>query len=566
MSWNSLVNLSMGNWTRPIPLTNSFGILVPPGGQKLPELFNIQPHERVLDLGGGSQPLPRADVVVEPNLDDGVHRGGRAASVDARTMQARAESLPFDDKSFDFVHCRQVLEHVDDPLAACREIMRVGRRGFLETPRKGYDVLFGPNPSHQWFVSSVDGALVFERRPFVCHPFGHPGLGPLPSSPEGQVAIHWEFANVVNTQFYWEEGFDVEVHDDPQGFRYTNDLHAGLAHLDSALCGLLQPGSPPEHRLADAQAACARMPGSAHAHAVRAIWLAQAGRPQESSLAVDQVRALAGQDFVDRWLLAMQQGDFSLLRPEPLEMDRLYWQRHSGPAGVNLQAMAANPARREAPRFARSPRLSRFARQDDPSLQSLVFPLPAPWWSRGHEYAWAMEFAAPGTVVLDAACGISHPLKFALTGPCAEVHACDMDTRLLDFEAIRADVQADFGPQAAAALPRELVESINRVCCSITDMPYPDGAFDTVFCISVLEHMPPADRAGALREFARVTRRGGLVVVTMDHPLVSLQEFIEQAMQAGLRFADDFSVHLPPDALHSKEYGLHCYRALLTHV
>ena len=41
---------------------------------------------------------------------------------------------------------------------------------------------------------------------------------------------------------------------------------------------------------------------------------------------------------------------------------------------------------------------------------------------------------------------------------------------------------------------------------------------------------------------------------------------MQQAMEAGLRFADDFTVHLPPDALHSKEYGLHCFRALLTHV
>jgi 2-polyprenyl-3-methyl-5-hydroxy-6-metoxy-1,4-benzoquinol methylase len=37
-----------------------------------------------------------------------------------------------------------------------------------------------------------------------------------------------------------------------------------------------------------------------------------------------------------------------------------------------------------------------------------------------------------------------------------------------------------------------MVASINRVCCSITQMPYADGAFDTVYCISVLEHMPSA--------------------------------------------------------------------------
>jgi len=38
-------------------------------------------------------------------------------------------AMPFPDKSFDFVYCAHVLEHVDDPIRACREIMRVGKRG-----------------------------------------------------------------------------------------------------------------------------------------------------------------------------------------------------------------------------------------------------------------------------------------------------------------------------------------------------------------------------------------------------------------------------------------------------
>jgi hypothetical protein len=40
------------------------------------------------------------------------------------------------------VHCSQVLECVKDSLAACREIMRVGKRGYIETPTLGKDTLF----------------------------------------------------------------------------------------------------------------------------------------------------------------------------------------------------------------------------------------------------------------------------------------------------------------------------------------------------------------------------------------------------------------------------------------
>ena len=35
-----------------------------------------------------------------------------------------------------------MLEVVENPLVACKEIMRVGKRGFIEAPTAGKDVLF----------------------------------------------------------------------------------------------------------------------------------------------------------------------------------------------------------------------------------------------------------------------------------------------------------------------------------------------------------------------------------------------------------------------------------------
>jgi SAM-dependent methyltransferase len=43
--------------------------------------------------------------------------------------QARAESLPFEDDSFDLVTCQTVLMHIHDPAAAVREMLRVTRKG-----------------------------------------------------------------------------------------------------------------------------------------------------------------------------------------------------------------------------------------------------------------------------------------------------------------------------------------------------------------------------------------------------------------------------------------------------
>ena len=41
-------------------------------------------------------------------------------------------------------------------------------------------------------------------------------------------------------------------------------------------------------------------------------------------------------------------------------------------------------------------------------------------------------------------------------------------------------------------------------------IPFPDGTFDSTFCVAVLQHIP--DAGEALREFARVTRSGGRIL------------------------------------------------------
>lgn len=60
----------------------------------------------------------------------------------------------FRDKEFDFVYCSHVLEHVRDPAKACAELMRIGKRGFIETPTRGKDLWLGTAAvsNHRWAV------------------------------------------------------------------------------------------------------------------------------------------------------------------------------------------------------------------------------------------------------------------------------------------------------------------------------------------------------------------------------------------------------------------------------
>lgn len=50
------------------------------------------------------------------------------------------------------------------------------------------------------------------------------------------------------------------------------------------------------------------------------------------------------------------------------------------------------------------------------------------------------------------------------------------------------------------------------IICNITDVPEPNQSFDAIMCIEVLEHLP--DPVAALREFSRLLKSGGLLILT----------------------------------------------------
>lgn len=265
--FKQILNINCGHYIKSIPLHNSFGNVFPVlQDDLLSKICNIGTSDLVLDIGGGSNPFVRANIVTEPHLTKSMHRSGLPVNPYIKYIECFAESLPFDSNSFDFAIARQVFEHVDNPSLACKEMMRVAKRGFIETPQKNYELLFGPNPSHNWFVHIKDNTLVFERRMFIRHPLRHLGLGTVPSSPEGQVLLHWELKNLTNVQFYWEQSFPYEVKDNPSGFNYNNPDHAAEAHLDVAICGLLQGGYYLPHRENDARQAILLKPDWALAH------------------------------------------------------------------------------------------------------------------------------------------------------------------------------------------------------------------------------------------------------------------------------------------------------------
>lgn len=206
----------------------------------------------------------------------------------------------------------------------------------------------------------------------------------------------------------------------------------------------------------------------------------------------------------------------------------------------------------------------RYVTEKDDKALYFEYLLPVFWWSRFYEYGWAGKFCGKDDVVLDAACGIPHPLKFYLADKCKKVYACDMDEKIVSKEAVFEEIQElpDVTEKEISALSRKY-DQIEFSKQDLTHLNYENQMFDTVFCISVVEHMDVESQTNTLKEFYRVLRNGGKIVLTMDIPSVNLNEFLVTARWTGFQFMGKVSMECPEDAIYSEKYGINCFRIVM---
>lgn len=180
---------------------------------------------------------------------------------------------------------------------------------------------------------------------------------------------------------------------------------------------------------------------------------------------------------------------------------------------------------------------SRFLVKTDPYMEQVnSVPLRSTWWSRFYEYPWAEQFAGPQFVVLDAGCGISHPFKWYLQDHCKETWACDTDRRLMNYNDILQETYNDLGEAAyfAAAENQDRWKQVHFTNDNIFNLPDTYPKMDRIFCISVLEHLLPEERAKSLRNFARTLKSDGLLILTVDYPAITPEKLLADAAAAGL--------------------------------
>ena len=125
-------------------------------------LGQIGEGDLVLEIGSGDRPHPRSDVLVDRFIEDDTERGG-GLKIDRPLVVADAHHLPFKDGAFDYVVCYHILEHMDDPARFIREITRVGKRGYIQSPSEIAEKLFHWS-FHRWYVNLIGGKLILHPR------------------------------------------------------------------------------------------------------------------------------------------------------------------------------------------------------------------------------------------------------------------------------------------------------------------------------------------------------------------------------------------------------------------
>lgn len=132
--------------------------------------YKVSKHDLVIDIGSGDKPFWRANVFFDNLSLDNLQRStyGNTISTIGNFINGDISKTNFKDKAFDFSYCSHVLEHVERPDLAIKEITRISKAGYIEVPNGIVD-LIDPFYSHLWFVFLDKNKLSFYRKSEKLH-------------------------------------------------------------------------------------------------------------------------------------------------------------------------------------------------------------------------------------------------------------------------------------------------------------------------------------------------------------------------------------------------------------
>lgn len=177
----------------------------------------------VLDVGAGGNPYPRSDVLMD-RLTGAEHRCGESMMIDRPVVFGDASRMPFKDKAFDFVIASHILEHMAEPEVFIKELQRVGKAGYIETPNALFERLC-PHHIHCLEVLEKNGVLHIHKKHA---PVEDEFLGPKGLLDEGTPWGQHMFDSpqMFHVRYFWTDEIKYEVANPEVSAHWIEDINA----------------------------------------------------------------------------------------------------------------------------------------------------------------------------------------------------------------------------------------------------------------------------------------------------------------------------------------------------
>ena len=205
----------------------------------LPELVrSLGPGDRVLEIGPGGSPHPRADVLLDKKFFDdreaAAQRSGAAeVKQDGRLVYYGGGAFPFRDGSFDYVICSHVIEHIpaDELATFLAEIERVAGKGYIEFPRVFYEML-STGTCHNWMMNlRGNKILLMDRARFDNNRISQAWSALFFGADRQMYKAFRRYPGFFFCGFEWEKKISYEVVSDYNALFGQEDLDAMKRYL-----------------------------------------------------------------------------------------------------------------------------------------------------------------------------------------------------------------------------------------------------------------------------------------------------------------------------------------------
>jgi len=128
------------------------------------KLKSIKLTDKVLEIGPGGMPHPRANLLLEKKFSEPewfAQSGNIKPDFKGKpVVYYEGGVFPFKDKEFDYVICSHVLEHVNNIDEFTSELKRVAKAGYIEFPTIYYDYIYNFDV-HITFLLEKNGTILW---------------------------------------------------------------------------------------------------------------------------------------------------------------------------------------------------------------------------------------------------------------------------------------------------------------------------------------------------------------------------------------------------------------------